>query len=90
MCPPSEGTTTALQPLTVVVHLVARHRRLRQGVGYPPDGTQGGMRHARLEGMAEGEMESGGYPSTSAPPPTCERENLDSRLRGNDGVEGRG
>ncbi len=32
MCPPSEGTTTALQPLTVAVHLVARHRCLRQRV----------------------------------------------------------
>ncbi len=39
------------------------------------------VHHRRLR---QGEMESGGYPATSAPPPTCERENLDSRLRGND------
>ena len=32
MCPPPEGTTTALQPLTVAVRLVVRHRRFRQRV----------------------------------------------------------
>ena len=40
MCPLPEGTTTALQPLTVAVRLVGRHHRFQaEGVGYPPDGT---------------------------------------------------
>ena len=32
MCPPPEGTTTALQPLPVAVKLVVHHRLLRQRV----------------------------------------------------------
>jgi hypothetical protein len=32
MCPLSEGAATALQPPTVAVLLVARHRRLKQRV----------------------------------------------------------
>jgi hypothetical protein len=32
MCPLSEGTTIALQPPRVAVHLVARHRRFKARV----------------------------------------------------------